>query len=161
MVLVDDEEWLVEMMESAIREKFKNIDLRAFQDSKKAWQELSQRDPDILITGANMGELSGEEIVGRLIEQKATYPILVMSGWAPTEKWVKSFANKKPNISFLSEAFQNRTTLLRTIKAASDVTTSRKSNVMGFCPKCGSEVLEGEHWVFLQRSVTVISRFRW
>jgi len=93
------------MMELTIRNKYKNIDLRTFQDSKKAWQELAQRDPDLLITGANNGELSGEEIVRRLIEQKVAYPILVMSGWSPAEKWVKSFANKKPNISFLPKPF--------------------------------------------------------
>jgi DNA-binding response OmpR family regulator len=106
MVLIDDEDWLLEMMELAIRSVYKNIDLKAFQDSKKAWEELAQRDPDILITGANMGELSGEEIVRRLIEQKVVYPILVMSGWAPAEKWVKSFANKKSNIRFLQKPFQ-------------------------------------------------------
>jgi DNA-binding response OmpR family regulator len=105
MVIIDDEEWLLEMMELTIRNKYKNIDLRTFQDSKKAWQELAQRDPDLLITGANNGELSGEEIVRRLIEQKVAYPILVMSGWSPAEKWVKSFANKKPNISFLPKPF--------------------------------------------------------
>jgi DNA-binding response OmpR family regulator len=106
MVIIDDEDWLLEMMELAIRSEYKNIDLRTFQDSKKAWEELAQRDPDILITGANMGELSGEEIVRRLIEQKVVYPILVMSGWAPAEKWVKSFANKKSNIRFLQKPFK-------------------------------------------------------
>lgn len=105
MVLIDDEDWLLEMVESAIRDKFKNLELKAFQDSKEAWQELAKRDPDILITGANMGELGGEEIVRRLIERKAPYPVLVMSGWSPTENWVKAFANKKPNVSFLQKPF--------------------------------------------------------
>jgi DNA-binding response OmpR family regulator len=142
MVLIDDEEWLIEMMELAIRGEFKNVDLRAFQDSKKAWQELAQRDPDILITGANMGELSGEEIVRRLIEQKVAYPILVMSGWSPAEKWVKSFANKKPNISFLQKPFTTEQ-LHAEISKLLGRNDKPTLNIIGLCPKCGMEVLEG------------------
>lgn len=147
MVLIDDEEWLIEMMELAIGSEFKNIELRTFQDSKKAWQELARKDPDILITGANMGELSGEEIVRRLIEQKAAYPILVMSGWAPAEKWVKSFANKKPNISFLRKPFKTEelSAAISKLLARNDKPTF---NIMGLCPKCGLEVLEGSTGFF-------------
>jgi DNA-binding response OmpR family regulator len=149
MVLIDDEEWLVEMMELAIRNEYKNIDLRAFQDSKKAWQELAQRDPDILITGANMGELSGEEIVRRLIEQKVPYPILVMSGWAPAEEWVKSFANRKSNISFLQKPFKIEQLHVE-ISNLLGRDDKPKLNVIGTCPKCGMEVLEGSTGYFCQ-----------
>ena len=147
MVLIDDEEWLVEMMELAIRKEFKNIDLKAFQDSKKAWLELAQRDPDILITGANMGELSGEEIVRRLIEQKVAYPILVMSGWAPAEKWVKSFVITKPNISFLQKPFTTEQ-LHAEISKLLGRDDKPTLNIIGLCPKCGMEVLEGSTGYF-------------
>ena len=94
-----------------------------------------------------MGELSGEEIVRRLIEQKVAYPILVMSGWAPAEKWVKSFANKKPNISFLQKPFTTEQ-LHAEISKLLGRDDKPTLNIIGLCPKCGMEVLEGSTGYF-------------
>ena len=108
IVIADDEGWFLEMIEMSIRAKFKNVNLQMFQDGEKAWQELSQAGPNLLITDDIMAqnpELNGQNLVRRLVERKVAYPIIVVSGWPPTEKWVERYANQNPQIAFLRKPF--------------------------------------------------------
>lgn len=105
IVVVDDEDWLLEMLESSIRNKFKNVTIQTFQDSNEAWQELLRKDPDLLITRDKMPGLTGEDMVRRLVDKKVTYPIIVGGGWPPTEEWVRKLADKKSNLTFLLYPF--------------------------------------------------------
>jgi DNA-binding response OmpR family regulator len=51
-----------------------------------------------------MPQMSGEEIVRRLMERKSTYPILVVSGFL-TEKVVLGWFPGASNITFLRKPF--------------------------------------------------------
>ena len=73
-----------------------------FQDSITAWQELSQKEPDLLITGTWFPVANGKEIVDRLMDRKATYPIIVMFASGPEELWVREYASRGLNIKFLN-----------------------------------------------------------
>jgi len=101
IILVDDEELLLELIELAIRAKFKNVIVQKFQDSRKALQELQREKPDLLMTDDKMPGLTGEDIVRHLVDRNATYPIIVGGGWPSTEEWVRKIKDKKSNISFL------------------------------------------------------------
>ena len=76
-----------------------------FQDSVEAWEELLKKDPDLLITGTWFPRLRAREFVGRLMERKAEFPIIVMSTYEPEESWVREYANRGINIKFLSMPF--------------------------------------------------------
>jgi len=79
IVLVDNEDWLLEMLEAAIRIKFKNVTVQPFQDGSLAWQELLRADPNCLIADLRHPTLSGFDMVSRLAVKKVTYPILIYS----------------------------------------------------------------------------------
>jgi len=102
---VDDEDVLLKLIWQAIRTKFKNVIIQAFQDGDQAWQQLLRADPDILITDDKMPGLTGEDLIRRLAETGVPYPIIVTSGWPPTERWVREYADKNLNITFLRNPF--------------------------------------------------------
>jgi response regulator RpfG family c-di-GMP phosphodiesterase len=94
------------MFKILFRNWFKeDVTLITFLNSSEAWRELSQNDPDLLVTRDRMLGLTGEEICRRLFEQKATFPIIVTGGWPPTEKWVREYASRGLNIKFLLSPF--------------------------------------------------------
>jgi TPR repeat protein len=93
-------------LEFVIRLWFKDATFRLFQDNgEEAWQELSRIDPDLLIMADVMPVLRGEEIGRRLLDRKATYPIIVTSAFDPTEVWVREFASRGLNVRFLAMPF--------------------------------------------------------
>jgi FixJ family two-component response regulator len=106
IVHVDDEDVLLKLIETTICAKFNNVTIQSFQNSDEAWRELSQTDPDLLITDDAMPGLSGEELVRRLAERRVQYPIIVTSGWPPTEQWVRKYAGTNLNITFLRCPFE-------------------------------------------------------
>ena len=99
IVVVDDEELIVEIINLMIRAKYE-VEIKSFTSSQAAWEELDQPSPDMLITGGIMPEPHGEEIVRRLMARKATYPILVVSGYLKEEVVLGWFPDAT-NISFL------------------------------------------------------------
>jgi FixJ family two-component response regulator len=103
LVVVDDDEWFVEMTTMLIRSKFE-VALTSFTFSVEARDELQRTDPDMLIVGGVMPEISGEEIVRGLMARKITYPILVVSGYLSSDVVLGWFPGA-PNISFLQKPF--------------------------------------------------------
>ena len=104
IIVVNDEQWFLKMVEKAILQMFPEVEVSLFEDSKKAWQELSRAGPDLLITDDIMdpsGELNGEELVRRLVNKRVSYPIVVTSGWPPTIVWARQYLDKHSNVSFL------------------------------------------------------------
>jgi CheY-like chemotaxis protein len=101
IVVVDDERVLVEILGDLIRIWIKEATLLLFNDSTKAWEELSRQDPDLLITDDLMPCLCGQEICERLLERRATYPIIVRSTLTDSESWVRQLARGGLNVSFL------------------------------------------------------------
>jgi len=102
---VDDEDCFLEMVGQAIRAKFKNVIVQEFQDVEQVWKQLLRADPDILITDDKMPDLTGEDLVRRLVENGAPPPIIVTSGWPPTEQWVREYADKNVNIALLRSPY--------------------------------------------------------
>lgn len=100
IVHVDDEEIILEMVKTIIGAKF-NVTIQSFQDSNEAWQELSRADPCLLITDDIMPGPTGEDLVRWLVQRQVPYPIIVTSGWPPTEQWVRNYTETNPNITFL------------------------------------------------------------
>jgi CheY-like chemotaxis protein len=102
IVLVEDENWVLEMLEILIRDWFKNPTLLSFQDGETAWQELLRTDPDLLITDMNRNGMTGWEMLPLLAQRKVKYPILVQSGQA-TEMQVLQCAGPDLNVTFLQK----------------------------------------------------------
>jgi DNA-binding NtrC family response regulator len=105
IVVVDDETVVLQSVEFVVRSVFPAVTLLLFLDSKEAWLELSERNPDLLITDDGMPTLRGKEIVQRLADKKATFPIIVNSPMETTEEWVRAFASRGMNISFMALPF--------------------------------------------------------
>jgi len=104
IVLVDDEEYLREMMELAIYACFKEAVVLSFGDGDRAWQELMRTPPDLLITDMVRDGLNGWKMLQMLAAKKARFAVFVASGYA-TEKDVKQCAGSDLNYSFLRKPF--------------------------------------------------------
>jgi DNA-binding response OmpR family regulator len=101
IVLVNDETGLLRSFELIIRHCFEDVAILMFDNGAAALAELSRTDPDLLLTDDTMLGMSGSELCERLLDKKVTYPIIVNSTWDETEQWVRGFANRGLNVSFL------------------------------------------------------------
>jgi CheY-like chemotaxis protein len=101
IVVVDDEPGLVEISGELIRHWINDVTLLLFTESTKALEELSRHDPDLLITDDIMPCLFGREICERLLERRATCPIIVRSALSESEHWVRECARQGLNVRFL------------------------------------------------------------
>jgi FixJ family two-component response regulator len=98
-----------DIMALMLQHPLKNLELFQFEDSVTALHVLSRFDPDLLITDDRMPKVCGCDIVRQLAERKATFPIIVTSGWSPTNHWFKEFADRGMRISFLSIPYEGKT----------------------------------------------------
>lgn len=120
IVVVDDEDWPLEMVERLIQNWFSEVTVLTFQNRDEAWQELSRADPDLLITDMNNDNtpqylnfgmrfgMSGWKMLPLLAERKAKYPILVVSGsflMEGVEDKARQCAGPDLNVSFLAKPF--------------------------------------------------------
>ena len=101
IVMVNDEPGALQSFELIIRHSFRDVTVLTFPDGAAALEELSRTDPDLLITDDRMAVMSGDELCSRLLARKVTYPIIVDSAYEPTERWVREFAERGLNVSFL------------------------------------------------------------
>lgn len=102
-VVVDDEELIVQVIEHTLRARY-NVAVQSFISSLAAWDELERTAPDMLIVDGMMHDLLGEDIVRRLMARRATFPILVISGYLSAEVVLGWFPGA-PNISLLQKPF--------------------------------------------------------
>jgi DNA-binding NtrC family response regulator len=106
IVVVEDEPLVLQMLERIIREKFENITLLLFDDPVAAWRELSETDPDLLITNFVMPGLSGGELLKRLAKKQARYPVILTSGYfRSTSMQVQECMNLGMKVTFLEKPF--------------------------------------------------------
>lgn len=107
IVVVCENAGPLESISLVIERYVKDAAIVTFDDSEKAWQELSQTDPDLLITDYLMSRLNGKEILQRLLDRKAIYPIIVVSGFENTDLllWVRECASRGLNVTFLNLPF--------------------------------------------------------
>jgi FixJ family two-component response regulator len=118
IVVVHELEYLKKATELLTQNWLKNVDLLSFADGQEAWRELSKLDPDLLITYDRMPGMGGEEIVRRLADRRATFPIIVVSAWEDvTLPWVRQYAGTGVNVKFLNAPFDIET--FRKVVAAS------------------------------------------
>lgn len=118
IVMVNDETCVNETFDIVIRQWwFPDATVLSFDNAAAALEELSQTPPDLLITDDKMAGMNGEELCRRLLDKKVTYPIIVDSPWEPTEQWVREFAGRGLNVSFLPLPFDvaSLRTLLETV----------------------------------------------
>ncbi|HEV2452867.1 MAG TPA: response regulator [Verrucomicrobiae bacterium] len=117
VVHVDDEDWVLGMVGTVIDRKFSNVVVRRFQNGDKAWRNLLQSDPDLLITDLFNNNVpgrkedhgkSGYELLSLLTQKNVKYPILVISGSLAiqdTLQKVRQLADSNLNIKFLKKPF--------------------------------------------------------
>ena len=101
IVIVDDEEVTRYFYKHLLKNWHKETTLQEFSNSDDAWKELSQTDPDLLITRM---PTTGRFLLPLLAERKVKYPILVASGFFD-EKEVRQRAGPNLNVSFLPLPF--------------------------------------------------------
>ncbi len=99
--MVNDERVILDLFVLVLRESFNDIEIRCFEDSGAALEELSKSSPDLLITDDTMAGISGQDLCRILFARKIKYPIIVDSAWEPTELWVREFANRGCQVSLL------------------------------------------------------------
>jgi DNA-binding response OmpR family regulator len=119
IVVVSAEEGPLQSISIVIKSQFKNSTVLTFEHPEQAWQELLHTDPDLLITDDRMPGLSGREIVQRLLNQKANYPVIMFSGMETDDQlvWVQECASRGLNITFLNAPFDIQS-LVKALKTA-------------------------------------------
>ncbi len=117
IVLVDDEDFIHELVDAALREVLTNYSLVKFLNRDEAWEELLREPPNLLITDmlstnvpgrTEQFGMSGGELLQRLAERRVTFPILVVSGSFSISGWeayAKRCARPHLNVSFLTKPY--------------------------------------------------------
>jgi CheY-like chemotaxis protein len=117
VVIVDDEEVVLDMMATLVRDWFREVTVLTFQNRDEAWQELLRRDPDLFITDMRSDNvpgrsgdygMSGFELLKLLAERLVKYPVLVASGsfsMSGCDGLAKQCAGPHLNVSFLTKPF--------------------------------------------------------
>lgn len=101
IVVVDDDALACEILGLLLLEWFKDATLVVFNNPVEALEELLRGDPDLLITDDHMPRLSGAEMVGRLLDRKVGYRIVVRSADDRSGRWVQEYASEGLNVAFL------------------------------------------------------------
>ena len=118
IVLVDDEPFVNEAIEMILRHWFHDVIILSFGDAASALKELSERKPDLLITDDPMPGMRGVELCRVLLDRKATYPMVVTTGYEEaTKPRVDELAARHSNVFYLARPFGIED-LRRTIEGA-------------------------------------------
>jgi DNA-binding NtrC family response regulator len=105
IVAVDHEPFILEILGRLFQAEFDQVTVMSFSNSSDAWKELLRADPDLLIMEFTMPGLHGKEMLQSLLERKAAYRIVVMSGLVEFEQTVQEFARCGLNVRFLPKPF--------------------------------------------------------
>jgi DNA-binding response OmpR family regulator len=108
IVQLDDEEPLLALVAALVKQRFAHFQLLQFQRSPSAWRILTEARPDLLITDDIMSadpEWNGEGVVRRLVDRGVSYPILLLSGWPPSEIWAERMKAEYRKFAFLTNPF--------------------------------------------------------
>jgi two-component system OmpR family response regulator len=103
IVLVDDEPHMLQLFELYLRDWFQEVELVPFQNGDDAWRELARTEPDLLITDWRHPGLDGGELVRKLAEKNASFPVLMISA-CDTDS-VRAFTCLGVKIVFLQKPF--------------------------------------------------------
>ena len=97
IVILDDAEGSKYLCKLLLKDWFKEVTVKEFENGDDAWNELSQTDPDLLITRL---PVSGRELLPLLAERNVKYPILVTSSFFG-EKEVRQAVDPNLNVTYL------------------------------------------------------------
>lgn len=103
IILLDDEKHMLQLFDLYLREWFKEVDLVPFQNGDAAWEEISRQEPDLLITDWYHPGLDGGELVRKLAQIPAKFPVLMIS--ACDHDVVREFADSGIKVVFLQKPF--------------------------------------------------------
>src|SRR5208282_5524858 len=101
IVIVDDADGTRSIYKLLLKNWFKGAMLQEFENGDDAWKELSQTDPELLITRI---PVSGRFLLPLLAERMVKYPIFVTSSFFSEEE-VREHAGPSLNVSFLPLPF--------------------------------------------------------
>lgn len=79
VVILDDENSIVQLCAAVIRRVHPEAEIIRYADGEEAWNELTQRDPDLFMLDEYHPGLRGLEIIQRLAERKAEFPMIFMT----------------------------------------------------------------------------------
>ena len=117
IVIVDDEEIILDLMETFVRDWSKEATILRYQNRDEAWRGILRRDPDLLITDMRNGNvpgrsgaygMSGFELLKLLADRLVKYPVLAASGSfekSECEALAKQCAGPHLNVSYLTKPF--------------------------------------------------------
>lgn len=103
IIVVDDEKHMLQLFDLYLHEWFSEVELLLFQNGDAAWEELSRKEPDLLITDWYHPGLDGGEMVRKLAQKQARFPVLMVS--ACDNDVIREFNDSKINIVFLQKPF--------------------------------------------------------
>lgn len=81
IVMIDDLPAVLDTLESLTKIWFKEVTILRFTDAEQAYQELEREAPDLFITDVCHPAPDGDELLRRLTEKKATFPIFIISAY--------------------------------------------------------------------------------
>ena len=102
VLIIDDEEDLLNMMSTAIKGRFEQVDVMRTSSSEGAFQGISQFSPDLIITDLVLPGTSGIEFIDRIKEVAPSVPIIAISGFP--DEMVK-LKQHQPEVNFLNKPF--------------------------------------------------------
>jgi len=103
IVLVDDEKYMLQLLETYIQSWFDDVDLLQFQNGDDAWREMSETEPDLLITDWRHPGLDGGELLRKLAGKHVRTPVLMIS--AHDNDCIQEFLASGMKIVFLQKPF--------------------------------------------------------
>jgi len=157
IVIVNDEEGPLRSFEIVIRRWFKDVTMLFFDNGAAALEELLQTNPDLLITDDTMPVMGGDKLCQHLFDRQVTYPIIVHSSWEPTEQWVRGFANRGLNVTFLPVPFDVESILKAVetaLKIPRDIAASRPVSILFSAEHIIPNLKAHERFVVIREMVT-------
>jgi CheY-like chemotaxis protein len=121
IVVINQEPMILEIWEIRIRQYFKNGTILLFKDGDLALQELSQTEPDLLITDMHRPGMDGWKMLPLLAAKEVKYPLLVEQRNV-SEVAVRRCAGSELNLTVLRGIWRLKTfyTHLGTLVGPSD-----------------------------------------
>lgn len=103
IVVVDEYEGTRKSYRAILGNYFNTPKCLDFFDGNLAWAELSRFDPDLLITDVRHPGLNGLQLLERLAERKATFPIFLISFFdeSLTAKWLAQRTSEGLKLDYL------------------------------------------------------------
>ena len=115
IMVLDDEEIVGKRLKSALEKS--NYEVEIFQDSRMAVARIAEKEFDIVVTDVRMEEISGMEVLERVLERSARTKVILITGYATVE--VAREALTRGAFDFIAKPFKPdalRDVILKAVK---------------------------------------------